>query len=101
SRGITRPVPTLVVMPHKRCDFCECRMLSDHVRADVRMAPHDLPLLLTERPRLVQNVVANANLAEAVYRSRCPDQLDLTIAQLQLLSQPPVQIGLSNVMRLG
>ena len=53
-------------MPNQWSNVRQCRVLSDHVSTNVRMPPHDLPLFLSERSRLVENIVAHSNLAEVM-----------------------------------
>src|SRR5438445_12881822 len=62
-------------------------MLSDHVGSDVGVPAHDLPLFLSQRPWLVEDVISNAYLAEIVQRPGSPDELALAIAELELFAE--------------
>ncbi|OLB92987.1 MAG: hypothetical protein AUI15_19610 [Actinobacteria bacterium 13_2_20CM_2_66_6] len=65
----------------------ERRVLSDHVRSNVRMPSHDLPFLFTKGTRFVEDVVANSYFAQVVERSSGSDEIALTIAKLELLTE--------------
>jgi hypothetical protein len=55
-----------VVVTNKRCYFGESGVLGDHVGTDIRMTPHNLPLFLGKRTRLVKDVVSYADLSKIV-----------------------------------
>jgi hypothetical protein len=55
-----------MVVADQRRNLGQGGMLSDHVRSNVGMAPHDFPLFFSQRPGLIQNVVPNPNLSEIV-----------------------------------
>src|SRR4029077_3271807 len=89
-----------MVVAHKRGDLGEGGVLSNHVRPDVRVPPHDLPLLFRQRAWLVEDVIANSDLAEVVQRASGADELALPIAELKLLTQSTRKLRYTNRMRL-
>jgi len=61
-------------------------MLGDHVGSNVWVSPHNLPLLLGEWPRLVEDVVPDADLAEVMKRTRRSKEFAFTIAQVEMVA---------------
>src|SRR5712691_6184302 len=96
---ITGTVPALMVVSDKRCNLGQRGVLRYHVRPDVRVPPHDLPLLLGQRAWFVENVVANSDLAEVVQGSSGADELAFPITQFQLLAQFSSKLGHANRVR--
>jgi hypothetical protein len=76
-------------------------MLDDHVGPYIRVATHDLPFILAQRARLVQDIVTNSNLSEVVQRAGSSNQLDFTITKLQVFPQFARELRYSNRVGLG
>src|SRR5437879_10946928 len=83
---ISRAVPPFVMVPHERCYFSKRRVLSDHVRPNIRVPAHDFPLILRQRTGLVQYVVADSNLPKVMKRSCRSYEFALPVAKFKLLS---------------
>jgi len=64
-------------------------MLSDHVGADIGMAAHYVPLVITQRSWFVQNVIPDADFAEVMKRSGRAKLFTFTVAQIKMLPKPP------------
>lgn len=56
------------------------------------MAPHDLPLVLGQRSRFIEDVIPNANLAKVVQRASGPEEFDCASAQLEVLAEANGQL---------
>ncbi len=97
---ITRPIPTLMVVPHERRNLSQGGMLRDHVCPDIGVSSHDLPLLLSQWPWLVEDVVTNTNLAKVVEGPRRSYQLNLAIAELEPFAQMAGELSDSDGVRL-
>ena len=82
-----------MVVPHQRGDLSQSRVLRDHVRADVRVPAHDLPLVVGQGPGLVEDVVPDSDLAQVVERARSAQQLALTIPKVEVLTEPTCHVG--------
>ena len=74
------------MVTHKRGHLGKGRVLGDHVRPDVRVPAHDLPLLFGKRSGVVEDVVTNADLAEVVQRCSRSNEFDFPVTQLQPLA---------------
>jgi hypothetical protein len=81
-----------MMVPDNRRDFSQRRVLSNHVSSNIWMPPHDFPLLFAKRTGFVENVVANANLAKVVKRTRGANEFALSITKLEMLTQIPGQL---------
>ena len=61
-------------------------MLGNHIGPNVRMPPHDLPLLLAKWAWLIQYVVANSDLSQVMKRARSANEFALSVAQFEVLA---------------
>ena len=62
------PVPALVLRPHRRREMTETDDRRDHLRPDLRMAPHDRPLLDIQGTRLLEHSVGHSDLPDVVQK---------------------------------
>src|SRR5437879_12821976 len=97
---ISRAVPPFVMVPHERCYFSKRRVLSDHVRPNIRVPAHDFPLILRQRTGLIQDIVADSNLPEGMKRSCGSYEFALPVPKFKLLSQPPGGLRYQDRVRL-
>ena len=67
------PVPALVLRPHRRREMTETDDRRDHLRPDLRVAPHDLPLLVIQRTRLLEHGVGHSDLPDVVQKRDLAD----------------------------
>jgi hypothetical protein len=74
-------------MAHDRSHLSERGMLRDHVRPDVRMPTHDLPLFFAERSGLIENIVAHTYLPEVMKSAGSADELAFRIAELKMFAE--------------
>src|ERR1700687_1229009 len=63
---VASTIPALMVVPDDGGYRRERRVLRDHVRPNIRVAAHYLPLLLVQWSRFVQDVISNADLSKIV-----------------------------------
>ncbi len=64
--GVARAVPALVAGADHRRDRREARRGGDDALADQRVAAHELPLVVVERPGLGEDLVGDRDLADVV-----------------------------------
>ena len=72
---------------------CQRGRGGDDALADHRVAAHELPLVVVERARLVQDRVGDRGLADVVELGRERDQLDLVLGEPEPLGGPLGQPG--------
>jgi hypothetical protein len=63
-------------------------MLGDHIRPNVGMASHDLPLVLAQWSWLVEYVIADSDLPEVMQGTGRSNELHLAISKLKVFSKP-------------
>src|SRR5690242_3122787 len=64
------------------------------------MPAHDLPLLVCERARLVEDAVPNADFSEVMKCPGCPQQLALGVIEIQALAKATGQVSDVSRVRL-
>jgi hypothetical protein len=75
------------MVSYERRNLGQSGVLSDHVSANVRMTPHDLPLFFRKWSRLVENVVSYSDLPQIMEGAGGADELTLSVTELELLAQ--------------
>jgi len=90
---VTLPVEPFVVMADEIAGRFEELHVLDDIGADLGVAPDDLPLLLGELARLVENVLVHAELPDVVERRAEADDLDVPLRELHLLGDHPRVFG--------
>ena len=107
SVGVTRPVPSLVRVPHDRHDRVEEFDRLEEPRAEERMLLHDLPLLRRERSTLREDRRRDADLPERVEQRCVPQVAERGVVEAEALAQadrvggyPPLVILVIPVARL-
>ena len=88
------------MVPHERCYFSKRRVLSDHVRPNIRVPAHDFPLVLRQRTGLIQDIVADSNLPEVMKRSCGSYEFALPVPKFKLLSKSPGEFRDTDRVRL-
>ena len=65
----------------------------DDPLADDRMAMHEAPLLLVQRPRLVEDRLGDRDLADVVKLGGAAERLDLVLGQVEHDRERPHELG--------
>src|SRR5487761_69614 len=76
-------------------------MLGDHVSTHTWMEPHDLPLIVCQWPRLVEDVVTNTDLPQVMQGPCRAEVLTFAVAKIQMLTETEGELSYFFGMGLG
>ena len=90
---VPEPVPTLVAGAHDRAHVGEPIDRREDLLAQLRVLLDDLELLVRERPRLVQDLGGNPDLADVVEERRELEPLERVPVEAELAADEQRHVG--------